>query len=108
MVTTVDTFHVLAQGQLPSSIAAIYTVPALTHAIIKGIKLVNSTGTDETATLAVNGSGTANQILPPATILAGGWAEDDTTITLGPGETLWGVAGAASAITYTVFGDEVT
>lgn len=69
-----DAFKVLAQGQIPSSIAAVYTVPALTSAIIKTIHLANPTGSDATVSLTVNGTGNAHVILPPVTIAAGTWA----------------------------------
>jgi hypothetical protein len=69
-----DAFKVLAQGQLPSSIGTLYTVPAATQAIVKGIHLVNTTAGSVTASLAVKGTAAANQILPPIMILAGAFA----------------------------------
>jgi hypothetical protein len=69
-----DAFKVLAQGQLPASIGTLYTVPASTQAIVKGIHLVNTTAGTVTASLAVKGTAAANQILPPISILAGGFA----------------------------------
>jgi hypothetical protein len=69
-----DGFDVLAQGQLPASIGTLYTVPASTIAIVKSIHLANPTGSDVTAQLNVNGTAGANVILPPVTILAGGFA----------------------------------
>ena len=73
-VGTSDTFKVLAQGQLPNAIATIYTVPASTAAIVKTIHLVNTTAGTVTASLTVKGTAAANQILPPISILAGGFA----------------------------------
>jgi len=70
-----DAFKVLAQGQLPAAIATIYTVPAApAEAIVKAIHLVNGTGSSVTAALRVNGTLATNAILPPITILAGGFA----------------------------------
>lgn len=103
-----DTFHVLAQGQLPASAGTLYTVPAATSAIVKSIALVNTSAGSVTASLTVNGTGAANQILPPATILAGGWADYEGTITLAATNTISGVAGAGTSITYTIYGDEIT
>src|SRR3990172_9506753 len=69
-----DAFKVLAQGQLPAAIATIYTVPAApAQAIVKAIHLVNGTGSSVTAALRVNGTLATNAILPPITILAGGF-----------------------------------
>jgi hypothetical protein len=70
----VDAFKVLAQGQLPSSIGTLYTVPASTAAIVKTIHLANPTAGTVTAELTVNGTAAANVILPPISILAGGYA----------------------------------
>lgn len=69
-----DEFKVLAQGQLPSSIGTIYTVPASTMAIVKSIHLSNPTGSAVTAKLAVNGTANSNVILPAISIVAGGFA----------------------------------
>jgi hypothetical protein len=69
-----DAFKVLAQGQLPSSVGTLYTVPASTEAIVKTIHLANMTGGTVTARLNVKGTADANAILPPISILAGGFA----------------------------------
>ncbi len=99
-----DAFKVLAQGQLPSSIGTLYTVPASTEAIVKGIHLVNVTAGTVTASLAIKGTAAANQILPPISILAGGFAVlgddgwhvyNDQGQALGVGAT--GATGAAGA-----------
>jgi len=69
-----DAFKVLAQGQLPSSVGTLYTVPASTEAIVKTIHLANMTAGTVTARLNVKGTAAANAILPPISILAGGFA----------------------------------
>ena len=69
-----DAFKVLAQGQLPSTVGTLYTVPASTEAIVKTIHLVNMTAGAVTARLNVKGTAAANAILPPISILAGGFA----------------------------------
>jgi hypothetical protein len=69
-----DAFKVLAQGQLPSSVGTLYTVPGSTMAIVKNIHLVNGTGGSVTARLNVKGTAAANAILPAITILASGFA----------------------------------
>jgi len=69
-----DAFKVLAQGQLPSTVGTLYTVPASTEAIVKTIHLANMTGGTVTARLNVKGTAAANAILPPISILAGGFA----------------------------------
>ena len=74
VTATGDAFKVLAQGQLPSSIGTLYTVPAATQALVQHVALVNTTGATVTAELAVNGTAAANEILPSVGILAGGFA----------------------------------
>lgn len=69
-----DEFKVLAQGQLPSTIGTLYTVPASTMAIVKSIHLANPTAGAVTAKLAVKGTANANVILPAISIVAGGFA----------------------------------
>jgi hypothetical protein len=74
IVGTTDAFKVLAQGQLPNAAGTLYTAPASTSAIIKGIHLVNGTAGTVTAQLSINGTAATNVILPPISLLAGGYA----------------------------------
>lgn len=70
-VTSSSGGQVLAQGQLPNSAAALYTVPAGTKASINLIILANSTGSIVSGVvLYVNGTTTANQIQPSSTLAA--------------------------------------
>ena len=103
-----NTYKKLAQAQMGTSVATRYTVPGGTTTIVKHIRLVNPTGTARTAALWHDGVGDAQAILPPATIPAGGWAEFDGTIIMEAGDTLSDQADAASAITITIYGDEIT
>lgn len=59
---TTDSFKVLAQGQLPTSVTALYTVPATTQTIVKAMQLFNTTGAIVNFTLYVNGAVAANSI----------------------------------------------
>jgi hypothetical protein len=67
--TNADAFKVLAQGQLPTSAAALYTVPASTATIVKTMVFTNTTAAGVTFTAYVNGSAAANSIgqmtIPP-------------------------------------------
>jgi hypothetical protein len=103
-----DAFRKLYQGQVPASATTLYTVPAVTTAIVKHIRAVNGTASDRTLKLWHDGTADANLILPAATIVAGGWAEFDGNILMEAGDTLSGQASVATAITVTVYGDEVT
>jgi len=103
-----DSFGVLYQDQLPAVAAALYTVPASTQAIIKHIKLLNTSATDGvTVTLYVGGL-TAAHKWHQVSLDAGESAEFSGSLTLETAQTLGGVASSAASITTTVTGDEVT
>lgn len=58
---TTDAFKVLAQGQLPTSAAALYTATGVT-ALVKTILLANTTASVVNVTLYINGTAAANQV----------------------------------------------
>lgn len=105
-----ESYKKLYQGQpaAAASTTTMYTVPAATSAIVKQMRIVNTSTTTATTIKIWNG-GTAdsNVILPATSIDAGGFAEFDGTITLATGETLIGQTGAAT-ITVTIYGVELT
>lgn len=70
----VEAYKVLAQGQLPSSIATLYTAPASTVGFIKTITIINNDTVARTVTLARGGTAAANRISPILEIPAGGMA----------------------------------
>lgn len=57
----VDSFQLLAQGVVQTSATAMYTVPALSQAIINNIHLQNVTASPVTVTIFINGLVAANQ-----------------------------------------------
>ena len=103
-----ETYKKLAQGQLANSTGTLYTVPANTSALIGHIRLVNNTGASHTAKLYHDGTTDAQAILPTLTIEAGGWAEFSGGIVMEASDTMSGVADAATSITYTIYGMEIT
>lgn len=70
----VEAYSCLAQGQLPNSAAAIYTVPSSTQAFIKTITIVNADTAARTFSLFRGGSAAANRITPTFTLAAGSMA----------------------------------
>lgn len=79
---TANSYEPLYQGQLPSSVATLYTVPASSQALISTIIGVNTTAGAVTATLSVNGTAAGNRIFN-ASIPAGGsfnWAANGWTV----------------------------
>lgn len=114
-----EAFKKLAQGYLPAvgdgsaSVIKLYDVPGSTEAIIKSINLTNSTGTAREATLysTANGEDAADgeqMILPGVSIVAGGFAEWEGTMCMAADTEIHGFAAAGSAITYTIWGIEIT
>jgi len=103
-----ETYKKLAQGQLPATPGTLYTVPSSTTTIVKYIVLTNNTGTARTAQLFHDGTSASESILPAISIAAGGWAEFEGTICMEAADTLGGDSDAVSAITYTVYGLEIT
>lgn len=98
----------LDQEELSGGNDTLYTVPASTETIVSHIRIVNTSGTDRTVKLWHDGTADANVILPPATVLAGGWAEFDGTILMEAADTLVALGEAASALTVTVYGTEIS
>ena len=103
-----DTYKRIYQGQLSTASGVVYTVPSGTQAILKSIRIVNTSANATTAKLWNGGSADSNVILPPISIDAGGFGEFDGTLTMTAGDTLVAQAGANSSITLTIYGLEVT
>ena len=107
-----DNFKILAQVQPGTSATTIYgAVPANHETIIKAIHMVNNHSSAVTITLFIADGATtvteATTILPAVSMAAGSFATFEGTITMEAGDYLRGIAGTASEITVTVFGDEI-
>jgi len=98
----------LANGQLPSSLGDLYTVPSATSAITRSITLVNTNTTIETVNLYyLQSSGTARRILPKDLQLAAGNSLTvDVILTLGAGDKIQGATTTASKVDYVISGVE--
>jgi hypothetical protein len=71
----VETYKVLAQGQLGTSVSALYTVPSSTTTFVKTIILTNTTSSIVGGvTLLVNGTAAGNQIVNSITMVGNGTA----------------------------------
>ena len=69
LVGNVETYKVLAQGQLAASAGVLYTVPSSTTTFIKRMEFANVTASPVTGIiLYINGTGSSNQIRPSLTI----------------------------------------
>lgn len=105
-----DKYLKLYQGELPSAATAVYTVgtTAGTYVIIKSIRIVNTSGNSVWVKLWHDGLSNPYAILPQTYIDAGGFAEFDGTFTMEPSDTLGAQASAATSLTMTVYGLEIT
>lgn len=99
----------LAQAALTVANATIYTVPAATRAIIKGLHVVNTTGAAKTVDLHIVPSagavGTDNALLYQTSIAARGILQSDTVFVMNAGDTLQ-ASGSAAGCTITISGAE--
>lgn len=101
-----EVLKVLAQGQLGTSVASIYTPGSGITGIILTCEFLNVSGSTVTMDLYVNGTAAANQIKSGVTLLAGESLVFDGKITLANANTdsFQGKASAATSVTYTVMG----
>lgn len=103
-----EAYKKLAQTQPGTSVATAYTVPGATSVIVKHIRAVNVSASPTTIKLFHDGSGDANVILPAITLGPGEFLEWDGTLLMEAADTLQAQAGAATAITLTVYGIELS
>lgn len=103
-----ESFKRLYQGQLPTAQTVIYTVPALTSAVVKSMRVVNNGSLPSSFAIWQGGLGAANQTLPPVTLQPGEFAEFDGSIFMAAADTMAAQAGVASTLTMTVWGVELT
>lgn len=104
-----ETYKKLDQRVVPNTATTVYTVPASTQAIVKSMRIVNYHATTATTIkLWQGGSADSNVILPATTVDAGGFAEFEGTLTMAAADTIVAQAGAATSITLTIYGLELT
>lgn len=98
----------LAAGQLPSAVAAIYTVPVSTKAIVKSLILFNQNATDQTINVYITRSGgTRRQIYRFTGVQQYATIDvltDGETWALSAGDTIDADTTTASAVDYTITG----
>jgi len=61
-----NTFKVLFRGAAATSSATLYTVPALTTTLINSIVITNTSGSQQTFTMTLNGVSIATAVTVPA------------------------------------------
>src|SRR3990172_11304993 len=97
----------LAEGQLPTSVAALYTVPGATSAYVRTMKFAHSSVTTQTILVHLNGSGT-NRGTYRFVLAQNESAEIDDHLTLETGDSIQGETTTATTVDYTIHGVEET
>jgi len=97
----------LADGQLGSTKATLYTAPAATQAIVKLVKLTNTTTSTVKCNIYFKASGgTSRRIIPYDMELEGQASFKSDSETLEAGDIIEGDASAATSIDYVISGIE--
>lgn len=95
-------------AQLTATAATLYTVPAATVAILRYIRIANTSGADRAVTLSVGLDATGTRIFTGQNVPANGSLDWSGFIPLTAAEVIQGFAAAASALTVILAGVEVT
>jgi hypothetical protein len=102
----------LADGQLPTTQTAIYTVPASTRAIIKSADFVNNIATVQAVQLWIKRSGgTSRRVCAVSNLSVDEKIEavsDGESWSLAAGDIIEGMTTTAAAVDYTITGAEET
>ena len=108
-----EAYKVLAQAHLTTtSDTDIYTVASATEAVVSTVVIANITGTDATFNLAIRPAGEtlANKHYVAKTVTVAG--NDSTTLTLGitlaETDVVTATAGTGNALSFNIFGTEIT
>lgn len=91
--------RIVGPTQPGTAAATLYTVPAATKAILRYIRLCNTSGIDRTITMSVGLDAAGTRIFSGMTVPALGAIDWSGSIPLEAGEVLQGFASAATAIT---------
>lgn len=98
-----DTFKRVGPGQLTTSAATQYTVPASTSAVLRSVHVSNSSTSQAVAfSLSVGTMGATTMLYDAISIPANGALDWGTSIPLATGETLQAKASVSSSLVLTM------
>jgi hypothetical protein len=103
-----ESYKRLAAQLVGTAKTTVYTVPASTQAIVKGMKFVGLLGTSQWATVFHNSGATEMRLLYQMPVDGLGQAEWDGTLCLVAGDTISVQANIAAAFEFSMYGIEVT
>lgn len=98
-----NTFKVLFRGAATTGSSTLYTVPALTKTLITSVVVTNTSGTNATFDMSLNGVQIANDVIAPA---------NDSIIlelkqVIDSGQTITGLA-SVTAVNFHISGLEIS
>lgn len=103
-----ESYKRLAAATVGVTKTVVYTVPAATATIVKGMKVVGLLNTQQTITIFHNSGVIEMRLLYVMPIDGLGQAEYDGTLCLAAGDTISVQANIAAAFEFTMYGIEVT
>jgi hypothetical protein len=103
-----EVYKRLAAATVGVTKTVVYTVPAATAAVVKGMKVVALLSSSQTITIFHNSGSTEMRLLYVMPIDGLGQAEWDGTLCLAAGDTISVQANIAAAFEFTMYGIEVT
>ena len=94
-------------AQPTTTAATVYTVPASTTAIIRNIRVSNTTGSAATITMSIGANAAAAQIMSAVSVPANSVYDWSGFLVLSATEIIQALQGTSSALTVTISGVEV-
>ena len=105
-------YKILGQSQPGTAVADVYTVPAATSAVISTISATNVDGTASDISIYVvadgDSAGAANALVYEAVLGANTLQAFTLGVTLGAADKISVQSATGSAVTYQVFGSEIS
>lgn len=92
-------------AQLPAAAATLYTVPAATTAVLRHIRVLNTTGTDRAVTMSIGADAAGTRFIS-MTVPANSVFDWTGNLPLAAGEIVQGFAAVAAALTAIISGIE--
>lgn len=93
---------------LANAAATLYTVPTGSTVIVRHIRVANTTGGAVTATLSIGADAAGTRLLPALSVAANSVYDWTGFLVVNSAEIIQGFAGAATSLTITISGVEVT
>lgn len=98
---------ILGDGQLAAVKTTIYTVPALTQAVIRTVSFSHVAGGAQTVLLYVKVAGGVSRVFSRADLATDEFAHEEDIGTLGPGDELEAETTDPTSVDYTIMGVEI-